>query len=48
VILAAEDGREVGQDLVDLLRVRPRREHRLLGPAQLRGRDELHRPGDLL
>ena len=48
VVLAAEHGREVGEDLVDLLAVRPRRERRVLGALQLRRRHELHRAGDLL
>ena len=48
VILAAEDGGEVGEDLVDLLAVGPRRERRVLGALQLRRRNELHRPRDLL
>ena len=48
VVLAAEDRREVGQDLVELLAVRPRRERRVLGALELRRGDELHRPRDLL
>src|SRR6185295_11442313 len=48
MILAAEHGGDVGEDLVDLLAVRPRCERRLLRAPQLRGRDELHRPRDLL
>ena len=48
MLVAAEDRREVGQDLVDLLAVRPRGERRVLGALQLGRGHELHRPGDLL
>ena len=48
VVLAAQDGGEVGEDLVELLAVRPRGERRVLGALQLRRGHELHRPGDLL
>ena len=48
VVLAAEHGGEVGEDLVELLAVRPRRERRVLGALQLRRGHELHRPRDLL
>ena len=48
VLGLAEHGREVGQDLVDLVGVRARLERRVLGALELRGSHELHRPGDLL
>ena len=48
VVLAAEDRREVGQDLIELLAVGPRRERRVLGALELRRGHELHRPRDLL
>ena len=47
MLLAAEDGREVRQHLVDLLRVRARSERRVLGALELGRGHELHRPGDL-
>ncbi len=48
MVVAAEHGREVRQDLVDLVRVRSRRERGVLGALQLRRGDELHRARDLL
>ena len=48
MVLAAEHRGEVGQDLVELLAVGPRRQRRVLGALQLRRRHELHRAGDLL
>ena len=48
MVLAAQDGGQVGQDLVELLGVRPRRQRRVLGTLELARGDELHRPGDLL
>ena len=48
MVLAAEHAGEVGEDLVELLGVRPRGERRLLGALELRRGHELHRPGDLL
>ena len=48
VLVAAEDDGEVGEDLVELLAVRPGMERRVLGALQLRRGDELHRPRDLL
>ena len=39
---------QVGEDLVELLAVRPRGERRVLGALELRRSHELHRPGDLL
>jgi len=47
MLVAAEHGRKVSQDLVEELRVRARGQSRLLGAPQLRRRNELHRPGDL-
>ena len=48
MILATQDGRQVGQDLVELLGVRPRGERGVLGALELARGDELHRPSDLL
>jgi hypothetical protein len=48
MVVGPEDGREVGEDLVDLLGVRARGERRVLGALELRRGDELHRAGDLL
>ena len=48
VVVAAEDRGQVGEDLVDLLAVGPRREGRVLGALQLGRGHELHRPRDLL
>ena len=48
MVLGAEDRGKIGEDLVELLGVRPRGERRLLGAAELRGGHELHRPRDLL
>src|SRR4029079_3325114 len=48
MVLAAEDGREVGEHLVDLLCVGARGERRFLGTLELRRRHALHRPRDLL
>jgi hypothetical protein len=46
--LRVEDGREVGEDLVDLLAVGAAGERGVLGALELRRGDELHRPRDLL
>ena len=46
--LGGDTGGEVLEERRHLLGVRARREHRLLGAAQLGGRDHLHRLGDLL
>ena len=48
VVRLVQDRGEVRDDLVELLAVGTRGQRGLLGPAQLGGRDELHRPGDLL
>src|SRR3954447_2972917 len=48
MLVSAEHGREIGQDLVDLVRIRPRLKRRVLRSLQFRGSDELHRPRDLL
>ena len=48
VVLAAEDRRDVREDLVDLLAVRAGREGRVLGAPELRRRHELHGARDLL
>src|SRR3954451_753206 len=48
MIVAAEDDREIREDLVELRAVRPRGEGRLLGALELRCRNELHGPRDLL
>ena len=48
VLLAAEDGREVRDDLLELVRVGAGGERGVLGALELRCSDELHRAGDLL
>jgi hypothetical protein len=48
MVLGTEHGGEIRKHLVDLLAVRPRREGRVLGAPELRGRNKLHRPRDLL
>ena len=48
MVRLVQDRGEVRDHLVELLAVGTRGQRRLLGPAQLGGRDELHRPGDLL
>ncbi len=47
MLLATEHGRQVREDLLDLLGVGTRCERRVLRAAQLRRRHELHRPRDL-
>ena len=48
VVLAVEDGRQVREDLVELVRVRPRRQRRVLRALELGRGHELERPRDLL
>ena len=48
MLIAAQHRGEIGQNLVDLVGVRPRLERRVLGTFQLRRGDKLHRSRDLL
>ncbi len=48
MLIGGQHGRQIGEDLVQLLAVGPRLEGRVLGSLQLRCRHELHRTGDLL